>query len=196
MDNDHPTCDIVGAVLIDIVPTAVQFQSLADPGNAAATFHWAFLAAEYPIPEEMITAFGGDKLVEKMVLKWTGNTEAGLVRVKEALPVYKSHFLNRAVIDASCADYRAGATVDYTEQIEDQKNGNKLGLPTLVVYSKEYLGSRYDVEKVWKEWVSDEGLLRTRGIGNGVGHFIPEEDPDAVTEAVLEWVNKALKLEI
>ena len=38
--DSYPQFDVVGACLADIVPITVQFASLADPANAASTFHW------------------------------------------------------------------------------------------------------------------------------------------------------------
>lgn len=32
--------ELLGLVMLDIVPTVVQFESFADPAVAAATFHW------------------------------------------------------------------------------------------------------------------------------------------------------------
>jgi len=49
--------------------------------------------------------------------------------------------------------------VDFTEQVKDQKEGRKLKVPTLVIYAKDYIGSRFDFWDVWKEWVEDEKLL-------------------------------------
>lgn len=38
--DSYPQFEVVGACLADIVPITVQFASLANPANAASTFHW------------------------------------------------------------------------------------------------------------------------------------------------------------
>ena len=130
------------------------------------------------------------------IREWAGTNEEGLERLEEGIPVYRELFNKQGVIDASCADYRAGAGVDCEEQTVDQEEGRKLEVPVLVVYSKDYLGKRYDVGGVWKEWVADESLLRVHELGNEVGHFMPEEDPVAVTEVVVNWMREVLKIQI
>ena len=60
-------------------------------------------------------------------------------------------------------------------RVEDQKNGKKITVPTLVMFSKAKLGSGLDVAGIWKDWVEPESILETIGIGNGHGHYLPEE---------------------
>lgn len=195
VDNDHPAFEILGTVLMDIVPTIVQFQSFANPQHSVDSFHWPFLAVPSPIPEKMIISTGGAWFVEQMISKWTGINPEGRNRVEEALPLYGSHFEKESVVYASCADYRAGATEDCEEQIKDQEMGRKLAIPTLIIFSKDYLGVRYDMKEVWKQWVSRPDLIRLKGIGNGVGHFLPEEDPRTTTQSVLQWLKEVLDIE-
>lgn len=56
------------------------------------------------------------------------------------------------------------------------------------MYSSEYLGKRYDVAEVWSEWMG-QGELQTLGLV-GVGHFIAEESPGPVGEAIAEFYRK------
>lgn len=46
------------------------------------------------------------------------------------------------------------------------------------------------MEKVWSEWVSDQGKLSTLGITGDVGHFLPEEAPEETAAAILEFYQK------
>jgi len=196
VDEHHPDFDIMGAVLMDIVPTIVQFASFANPPVAAATFHWPFLAGPYPMPEKMIAAFGGDNYIEGMIGKWSGiglqGTGEGHTSPEDGISVYKSHFQKQSVINASCADYRAAALVDSKQQTEDQAAGRKIKIPLLVLFSETYLGSRYDVSAVWKEWVAEDCSLTTIPIKNKVGHFMSEESPDKVSALLKEWINGVL----
>lgn len=99
---------------------------------------------------------------------------------------YGHQFSKPECISGSCADYRAGATVDIEEQEADQKAGRKLNLPTLVLYSASNLGRMHDVPAVWEKW--NEGELKTFGVPDGYGHFLPEECPDIITKHVIEWI--------
>ncbi|TGZ78099.1 alpha/beta-hydrolase [Ascodesmis nigricans] len=197
VDNNHANFSIVGTVLLDIVPTIVQFDSLKDPKVAAGTFHWPFLAAGNGLPEAMISAYGGGKFCRDLVTKWGGSVGGDPVRwgrVLEGMRVYEEAFERESVIKASCEDYRAAAIFDGDEQVEDQRVGRKLKGPVLVLFSEKYLGSRYDVGEVWREWVDPkEGRLLARAIGHGVGHFVTEEAPAEIAEVVREWVEKELK---
>jgi hypothetical protein len=61
-------------------------------------------------------------------------------------------------------------------------------LEVLVVYSLDYLGKRYDVQKVWNEWIG-QGSLQVKGLA-GVGHFIAEETPEPVADAIKDFYVK------
>lgn len=56
--QDYSTdIDIIGTVLMDIVPTVVQWESFADSRAAAGSFHWPFLA-NVDLATSMISAMG------------------------------------------------------------------------------------------------------------------------------------------
>lgn len=197
VDNDHATFKIIGAALLDIVPTITQFESLSHPKVAAGTFHWPFLAAGNGLPEAMISAYGGGKFCRDLITKWGGPAGGGgerWKRVVEGVPEYEKAFDKEGVIHASCEDYRAAAFYDSDEQVADQKEGRKMKVPVLVMFSEKYLGSRYDVGAVWREWVDEkEGTLMHRAIGDDVGHFVTEEAPQEIADTLKEWVGKELK---
>lgn len=195
VDNSHPHFEIIGTALLDIVPTLVQFRAFANPLQATIYYHWSFLAAPKPIPEDTIDAMGGENWIESAFGLSMYMSEARK-RLEANVPIYKKYFNNRATIEAVCADYRGGATMDFTEQVKDQDEGRKLKVPTLVIYAEDCIGSRFDFWDVWKEWVEDEKLLQLRSIGNGVVHFLPEEDPDTVTESILGWLRVVLKIRV
>jgi len=184
---------ILGVILLDIVPTLVQWRTFADAKASKGSFHWPFLA-NVEVATSMIGAQGGDVWTKMCLNRWAGKFEAGLAKFKEhgAVDVYAEFFKNESVIRATCDDYRAGAEEDIELQEEDQKAGRKMGVDVLAVYSKDYLGKRYDVRSVWEEWMVGgwEGKLDVLGIGGGVGHFIAEEAPGEVARAVVAFYNK------
>ena len=141
----------------------------------------------------MIAAQGGDIWTKMCLDRWVGKSEAGLSKFQEhnAVNIYADFFKSESVVRATCDDYRAGAEEDIELQEFDQKLGRKIGIDVLAVYSKDYLGKRYDVRSVWEEWMVDDAKekLNVLAIGGGVGHFIAEEAPEEVAKAVLGFYN-------
>jgi pimeloyl-ACP methyl ester carboxylesterase len=186
---------ILGTVLLDIVPTLIQWQSFADAKASTGTFHWPFLA-NVELATSMILAQGGDKWSRTCLDRWAGETEAGLKLFYEhgAMDVYGEFFKKESVIKASCDDYRAGAEEDIELQKEDQKEGRRIEGDVLVLFSKDYLGSRYDVQAVWEDWVSESARNKLSVVGiEEVGHFLPEEAPAEVGKAIVEFYNKVAR---
>ncbi|KAI9733855.1 MAG: hypothetical protein M1818_007122 [Claussenomyces sp. TS43310] len=184
---------IRGTILLDIVPTLTQWDTFKRSTSAVGHFHWPLLA-NVDFATELIKAQGGDKFCRSLIDRWAGKTPEGLRSLKEngALKVYGDFFAQASVIRASCQDYRAGAEEDVEEQKLDQNSRDaRIGCPTLVIYSSEYLGSHYDVEKVWSTWVRDTAKLRVAGI-KGSGHFIAEEAPVPTAALINDfWLENA-----
>lgn len=67
--------------------------------------------------------------------------------------------------------------MDVEEQEKDQASGRKIAVEALVIFAQDYLGSRFDMGKVWRDWMSGETGLTVEAIGEGVGHFLCEEAP-------------------
>lgn len=124
----------------------------------------------------------------EMHYRWAGrhleNTD-----FPQAVERYSKHFENESVIRASCEDYRAGAEEDSDLQVKDQEEGRKVDVPVFVIYSSEYLGKRYDVNKLWEDWVIPGTEVATFGIEGNVGHFLPEEAPKIVIEKLEDWLS-------
>ncbi|KAN0104865.1 Alpha/Beta hydrolase fold, partial [Hyaloscypha variabilis] len=186
----HLNFSIHGTILLDIVPTLVQWQSCISPLVNTGSFHWSFLA-NVELATTMILAQGGDNWVRMCLARWIGSSSAGREKFEEdgAVEVYAASFKQERVVRASCDDYRAGAMEDVKEQVEDQREGRKVEGDVLVVYSKKYLGGRYDVRKIWEEWMGN-GNLETLGLEGDVGHFLAEESPEETASAVREFYEK------
>lgn len=142
----------------------------------------------------MINALGGDVFIRTLIERWMGNSEQGKARMLEddAMEVYMRPFRWESVVRCSCEDYGAGATVDVMMQGEDQAAGKKMDVPVLVVHS-QVMGKRYEVEKVWREWMAggrEQELLTVVQTGEGIGHFVAEEDPEATVTAMTGWMDK------
>lgn len=105
--------------------------------------------------------------------------------------MYEGLFAKEETITGSCADYQVGAGMESRAQEEEIEKGRYVGIRTLVLYSQKGLGSMSDVEAVWKAWVDREKEveLKVVGLGDGYGHYLPEECPgEVITE-----INKILR---
>ncbi|OAL25822.1 hypothetical protein AYO20_10377 [Fonsecaea nubica] len=189
--GDISSFEIVSVILLDIVPTAVQWDTFTSAKSAASRFHWALLA-NVEIATKLIGSHGGGSWCSELIHRWAGRNEQRRARVldPQALAVYCRHFDKESVIRATCEDYRAGAFEDDDLQREDQKAGNKIRIPTLVVYSEAYIGATYDVEPIWRDWCAEGTKLETKAIGDGVGHFLPEEAPEETAEVMNTWIKQ------
>lgn len=177
--------------LIDIVPTLVQWAAMADPSEAAACWHWPFLA-NVDVAMDMVAhkgGCGGGVFARKMIERLGGSSPLARANLCSdgAMEVYERAFRQESVLRAACRDYEAGAGVDVERQREDQREGRKIEVPVLVLFSGDGLGRRFDVEGEWKAWVGGE--LRAVAMGEGVGHHLVEEAAEAAGAAVVAWID-------
>lgn len=178
---DHPEA-VAKLAVLDILPTA-EYWDLADRSFAVNTFHWGFLARDGGLPERLI---GKDPefFQDYLMRLWAGDYGA---LDPEALTEYRRCFKKPENIAASCADYRAGATIDDAQDRADRKAGKKIGCPVLVLSGDQYLstGENQAVD-IWRHWASD-----VRGSVIRSGHFVAEEKPQEVLAALLPFLRGA-----
>lgn len=176
--NEYRNLQISGTILLDIVPTLTQWESFSKSKVASGNFHWPMLA-NVEIATAMIKAYGGDNWCRTLIERGAGANPEGLDFLGrfDAVDVYCNYFKQESTIRASCEDYRAGAEEDVEEEKADQESGKRIRVATLVMYSADYLGSRFNVERIWQDWCHDQSLLKVKAIGDGVGHYLAEEAP-------------------
>jgi pimeloyl-ACP methyl ester carboxylesterase len=102
--------------------------------------------------------------------------------------VYAGFFEDEGVVRASCEDYAHGATTDLEAQEADQREGRKIGVPLLLLYSRDLIGKRFDFGEVWKEWVDGGVKVTNHALGNAIGHFGAEEAPEECAEVIGGWL--------
>ncbi|KAG9773562.1 hypothetical protein KCU88_g5708, partial [Aureobasidium melanogenum] len=212
VDFSHPPSDsssslfqtlnltVIGTVLMDIIPTLSQWQAFSDPKTVTGYFHWPLLA-NADLATAMITAYWGGHWCREALKRIAGSNPQSWDRIasNNALDIYGVLFAKRDTIYYSSLDYEAGATTDVTQQEEDQQAGRKIEVPLLVLYSKAKLGATVDVEAVWRDWIQPppEGsgsesnhFYEAYGVGDGYGHYLPEEAYDIVGEKIAEFLKK------
>lgn len=154
-------------------------------------FHWPFLA-NAALANKMITAYGGANWCFDMIDRWAGSNPQGLEKLRSdnAMEVYGGFMTEPSVIAASCDDYKHGATTDVEAQEKDQEEGKKIDVPVLLLYGKDFIGKKWNMMGVWKDWVSEEVELSEHGFENGIGHFGAEEAPEECARVLNEWMEK------
>lgn len=155
-------------VVLDMVPTSEMWGRL-DAKGFIAGYHWPFLAQPGGLPERMI-GHDSDDYLRHTLQSWTA-VEGCFT--DEAMAEYLRCFRNPAMIAASCADYRAGATVDWEIDCGDRVAGNLIGCPTLALWGDRRGRLGVDHLEVWRTWCS--GPVDGKPIR--CGHFLPEENP-------------------
>ena len=181
--------------MLDIVPTAVQWRKFGeDPDIATGYFHWPLLA-NVEVAVKLIQAYGGAQWVRDAHSRLTGPSALAKERVysDNAVEVYAELFGKEETLRGSCEDYKAGAKLEVEEQEGDQKEGRKIGVPTLVMFSKAMLGRRIDVAEEWKDWVGEGVELEAVGVEDGAGHYLPEEACELVGGKIVEFVAKKVR---
>jgi haloacetate dehalogenase len=172
---DHPEA-VSDLAVLDIVPTASIYDTI-DQQRATTVWRYFFLIQPYDLPERLI---GGDP---RAYLRWTLNEWCGTPGALsgEAVAEYLRCF-GAATIHATCEDYRAGASIDLEDDRADADR--QLVCPTLVLWSKQGLGSQYDVAAIWRQrapqltWKSFD-----------CGHFLAEEQPEETFEALITFLS-------
>jgi haloacetate dehalogenase len=171
---DHPA-RVTKIATLDIVPTLANWERMRDMSIGLATYHWYFLAQPGGLPEKMIGA-DPDFYLEEKLRRWSKDFAAF---EPAALAEYKRAFRDPACIAATCADYRAGATVDVEHDRADF-GARKIDVPLLTLWGGRGLtpqaGGQLDI---WRRWASD-----VRGQAFDCGHFLPEEAPAATLAAL------------
>ena len=159
-------------VVLDIVPTYKVFASV-NQKIATSSFHWFFLIQPAPIPETMLA--NNVELWLKAV--WFKGLLPDAID-PQAYAEYLRCFSDPGMIHATCEDYRAGASIDLEHDKSDIDH--KIACPVLAVWgSRGRLVQLYDVVEAWKERALD-----VRGGTVSSGHFIAEENPQALLAAV------------
>ena len=178
MALDYPD-KILKACVMDIVPTRHMFKT-TNQKFATGYYHWFFLIQPDGLPERMIGADPAYYLNEKLK-RWSGKNASF---TDEAVAEYIRCFSDPATIHASCEDYRAAASIDLIHDEEDLNK--KITCPLLVLWGSEgFVNHNYDTLAVWREYAT-----QVQGTKINCGHFLPEENPLAVSEEMLKFFSE------
>lgn len=162
--------------VLDIVPTLDMWRGMNHAGMMA-TYHWAFLAQPFPLPERLITG-DPDFYTDWTLASWTKAKDLSAFH-PAALADYRATMGDPATRHGACNDYRAGATIDPTLDEEDFAAGKRIACPTLALWGEAGIpAKRSSPLDAWRRWCGGD----VEGFGIDAGHFLPEENPDAAAD--------------
>jgi haloacetate dehalogenase len=176
MTLDHPD-RVSRLAVLDIVPTLKAFTEV-DQAKATGYYHWFFLIQPYDLPERLIGSDPG------FFLRWCLKSWGGGLDFfdPEALAHYERCFADPATIHASCEDYRAAATIDLEHDRADLER--RIDCPVLALWgSRGRIDAWFDVLETWRERARE-----VSGRALDAGHFLAEERPDEVSQALLAFL--------
>ena len=165
---DHPA-RVKRLALLDIVSTKAVYEQVTMP-LASAYFHWYFLIQPRPLPETLI-GYDPAFWLKAAFRKLSPNPEAFC---EASIGEYLRGFGTPAGIHASCEDYRAGASIDLSNDRADVSAGRKITCPTQILWgAQSVVGKLFQPLETWRDLVASP-----TGEAVDCGHFIPEERPE------------------
>ncbi len=162
--------------VIDICPTSSMFEA-TDQAFATAYYHWFFLIQPAPLPEQMI-AGAFDAYMDRTLRAWGGGDFDS-----RAVAAYKRALGDPANLHSACEDYRAAASIDLEHDRADGRA--RIACPLLVLWgARSIIGKQFRPLESW-------GEKATQVSGHAIdgGHFLPEERPEDVLDALREFLD-------
>ncbi|HZR59940.1 MAG TPA: alpha/beta hydrolase [Xanthobacteraceae bacterium] len=176
---DHPG-RIERLAVLDIVTTYDMWHGM-DARLAARAWHWTFLTLPAPFPETLI---GHDPkfFFDSRAAAGSGAKTVSIFDPR-ALAHYHAAYGDPTRIHAMCEDYRAGRTTDLAHDEADRTAG-KIGCPLLALWGTTGLIANAGIDALarWRDWAAD-----LRGFAITSGHYLPEENPEATSRALLDF---------
>ena len=166
--------------LLDIAPTLAMYEKTTE-AFARAYWHWFFLIRPAPLPERLIEADPAGYVRDLM-----GGRSGGLAPFDpRALAEYERCLALPGAAHGLCEDYRAAASIDLEHEHADRAFGRRLDMPVLVLWGAQGVVHRCFAPV--DEW--SRVALNVRGHPLPCGHYIAEEAPERLLEAVLPFLS-------
>lgn len=161
-------------VLMDCLPITEHLDRIT-PAFATAWWHWFF----YPQPDKPERAILADPD------SWYGGDPDSMGA--ENFAERRAAIHDPEVVRAMIEDYRAGLTVDVEDERADRREGRRLSMPLLVLWSErdDLVDLFGDPIPIWKSWADQ---VQGRGIDSG--HHVAEEQPELLAAALAEFLQR------
>lgn len=171
---DRPA-EVRALTLIDVLPTRVVMDSF-DRESAAGMWHW-FFHRQPELPEILLA--GNAEPYVRFFLRHVLDTGA----VDEpTLRHYVDALADPGHLRATLEDYRAGFTTDYALDEADHARGLRVRCPLLLLWGAEGGLAGHDVVGIWRDHHADPAAVRGHAVPGG--HYVPEEVPEHVLDAL------------
>jgi haloacetate dehalogenase len=178
---DHPE-RVAAIAVLDIIPTLHMFEHV-DRAMASESVHWFFLARPGGLPERLLQA-DPDAWLDS---RFRGRHAGGRPLDPVALAEYRAAFRDPAMIRATCADYRAAASIDLAHDRADRDAGRQVRVPLTVLWGQaSYVGRNFDPLAVWRGYASD-----VTGDAIDADHYLAEEAPEPTLAALTPFLRRA-----
>jgi len=121
----------------------------------------------------MITA-SADAVVDNALTGWGSKRESFPLELRSA---YVVSLRDPATVHAICEEYRAAATFDFAQDMNDRKRNRRITCPTLALWAKggpldHWYADAGGPLGIWRNWANDVTGHSIEG-----GHFFPEHNP-------------------
>lgn len=166
--------------VLDISPTLAMYEQTGME-FARAYYHWFFLIQPEPLPERLI---GADPELY-LRAKLRGWSQGRWPFDDAAFAEYLRCFRDPATLHASCEDYRAAAGIDLEHDRADREAGRKLRCPLLALWGER--GTVHRLFRPLEDW-RRVSASTVEGRPLPSGHYLPEEVPGPVVEALLRFL--------
>ena len=170
MSLDHPRV-VRRLAVLDILTTSDVWRAM-NADTLIKMWHWPFLAQPQFVPERAIQ--GNADFMSRML----GISSGGFTYPPDCLADYLASADDAETVHGWCEDYRAGATIDRALDEADRCH-NKITAPLLVLWGAAGNVATLDPLEKWRLWADDVSGLALKG-----GHYVPEEDPQGVIDAL------------
>jgi haloacetate dehalogenase len=174
---DHPQ-RVTHLMSLDVLPTLDMWEVMHGV-SAAVGFHLYLMAQPPGLPERLIAASPDDFFGYFLDL-WALDREAMPPDVRRA-------YLDacRRAVPSIVADYRASAGIDVEHDTASRAAGERLSMPVTVLQQDWGAALGFDAAARWRAWAPD---LVHESVA--YGHFMAEEAPEAVAEAVRSLLSR------
>lgn len=165
-------------VLLDIAPTLAMYEQTTE-AFARSYWHWFFMIQPAPFPE---TVLGRDP--EFFIRKHMSRGPKGTaIFHPEAFEEYVRCAKIPGTVTAFCEDYRAAAGIDLEHDRADRAAGRKVECPLRVFWGRDgAIEKCFKAMEIWPQYAT-----QVEGRALPCGHYIPEEQPELLTEELLKF---------
>jgi len=178
--------DLAGAAFLDILPSEHIYDELTAGEAARRYWHWIFqLVPELP---EQLIAGREDAYLEQFLGRMPELLDQ--MRSDGAYREYRRAFLQPGAVEAALSDYRATYEVDVPRYRAERAAGARVMVPVALLWGDQGNLADHPVLDIWSQVATD---IRRAVEIEACGHYLPEEQPEIVTEHLLRFAGECFE---